>query len=781
MGVLRPGRGDDGHPRRPRGRPARPPRHHPPRAGRRVHGRRLRPAHRALRRRDGDARPGRHEPRHRHRGRVPRPGADGRDHRPDGHRQGPQGVAPVRRHPADARAGDEVDHPRASGPRRSRRSWPRRSASRSSRSPGPTHIELPEDVAASVVGPELEPLAPTRAYFPEPTDEAIAHAASLIAASARPIVLAGNGVLRRHASAELRAFARGLHVPVAATFMGKGAIDDRSHLSLMAVGLQARDHVLSGFDRADLVIAVGYDQVEYAPERWNPDGRTRILHIDTHAVRGRCRLPARGGADRRHRRHAASGCWRRCCRTGSAAGTPPSAMRRASCSSTRTCATRCSRTSTRTRRTTAGRSSRRRRSRTCAPSSRPEDVVVSDVGAHKVWVARLYQAYEPNTVIISNGFASMGIALPGAIAAALVHPDRRVVALCGDGGFLMNVQELETAVRLGVKVTVVVWRDDGYGLIDWKQRNEFGRPFGVEFGNPDFVALARSFGMAAFRPESSADLAPRPAARARGRRAVARRGADRLPREPAAHGAARGAHERGLTAGDARRVVVRGRTDRPDRAARLLISQGRRAQTPRDDAVRPPPPSPRARRRARRRGRDRGPGARRCCRTRARRRSRRRRREREARQRPARREARQGPEGGEGREDAGHADRSSSARGRTPTATTVYTLTVGSTVYDLHVGPPWWWGDANPLKPFVGDTVTVTGDKPEGANEVDVRTVDGNVIREPGKPPWAGGWKVVGREAPRLVPGKADQPGREGQGEGGARHRAPVLGRPEGL
>ena len=121
--------------------------------------------------------------------------------------------------------------------------------------------------------------------------------------------------------------------------------------------------------------------------------------------------------------------------------------------------------------------------------------MVSDVGAHKIWVARLYQAYEPNTVIISNGFAAMGIALPGAIAAALVHPDRRVVALCGDGGLLMNVQELETAVRLRAKVTVVVWRDDGYGLIDWKQRNEFGRPFGVEFGNPDFVALARSFGM----------------------------------------------------------------------------------------------------------------------------------------------------------------------------------------------------------------------------------------------------------------------------------------------
>ncbi|MEA2675730.1 MAG: acetolactate synthase large subunit, partial [Chloroflexota bacterium] len=138
----------------------------------------------------------------------------------------------------------------------------------------------------------------------------------------------------------------------------------------------------------------------------------------------------------------------------------------------------------------------------------PEDIVVSDVGAHKIWVARLYQAYEPNTVIISNGFASMGIGLPGAIAAKLVHPDRKVVALCGDGGFLMNAQELETAKRIGAGIVVVIWRDNGYGLIDWKQRNAFGRPYGVEFGNPDFVDFARSFGIPGFRADSADELYP---------------------------------------------------------------------------------------------------------------------------------------------------------------------------------------------------------------------------------------------------------------------------------
>ncbi|HEY6571332.1 MAG TPA: acetolactate synthase large subunit [Candidatus Limnocylindrales bacterium] len=373
--------------------------------------------------------------------------------------------------------------------------------------PGPTHIELPEDIAASAVDPGLEPLVLQAASFPEPTDEAIERAADLIAGAERPLILAGNGVLRRNASPELREFARGLHVPVAVTFMGKGAIDDRSHLSLMAVGLQARDHVLSGFDRADLVVSVGYDPVEYGPSRWNPGGGKRIVHIDTTPAEVdaayRPQVELIGDIGGTLRRLLAALLPR-------GIGGRDATQRHAS------------------REVLVHADLRQELLRELAAYEAddgwpirpqkaiadlravlaPDDIVVSDVGAHKIWVARLYQAYEPNTVIISNGFASMGIALPGAIAASLVHPDRHVVALCGDGGFLMNVQELETAVRLGVRVTVVIWRDDGYGLIDWKQRNEFGRPFGVDFGNPDFVALAASFGVAAFRPASAADLRP---------------------------------------------------------------------------------------------------------------------------------------------------------------------------------------------------------------------------------------------------------------------------------
>jgi len=373
--------------------------------------------------------------------------------------------------------------------------------------PGPTHIELPEDLAATVAPEGLAPIPPAAATLPEPTDEAIAAAASLLAASNRPLILAGNGVLRRGASGQLRELARGLHVPVAATFMGKGAIDDRSHLSLMAVGLQARDHVLTGFDRADLVICVGYDLVEYAPARWNPDGSKRIVHIDTvpaevdvayqpevelvgdigptltrllEAVEPRG-VGGRSATQRHESREVLVN-----------ADLRTSLLDDLSvCVADQGWPIKPQRAIYELRRALG-----------------PSDIVVSDVGAHKIWVARLYQAYEPNTVIISNGFAAMGISLPGAIAAKLVHPDRKVVALCGDGGFLMNSQELETARRIGANVVVVIWRDDGYGLIDWKQRNEFGRPFAVEFGNPDFVAYAQSFGIAGFRPASADELYP---------------------------------------------------------------------------------------------------------------------------------------------------------------------------------------------------------------------------------------------------------------------------------
>jgi acetolactate synthase I/II/III large subunit len=133
---------------------------------------------------------------------------------------------------------------------------------------------------------------------------------------------------------------------------------------------------------------------------------------------------------------------------------------------------------------------------------------VSDVGAHKLWLARMFPCEFPNTCIISNGFASMGIGLPGAIAAKLAFPERRVVTVTGDGGFLMNVQELETAVREHVPIVILVWRDNGYGVIRWNQMVRFGRTNLVDFGNPDLVALAESFGAVGLRVSEASELRP---------------------------------------------------------------------------------------------------------------------------------------------------------------------------------------------------------------------------------------------------------------------------------
>ena len=332
-------------------------------------------------------------------------------------------------------------------------------------------------------------------------------AARLLGGSTRPLLLVGNGVLRRGASGAVREMASALHLPVATTFMGKGAVDERDHLSLMAVGLQQRDHVLTGFDRADLIITVGYDLVEYAPSAWNRGGRKPIIHIDT--------APAETDADYQPsvelvgdiaetllRLTAAvlpGGIGGRdaTARHGSQEVLVHSDLRTALLAELATGAV-----------DDAFPIKPQRAVAELRAALGPTDIVISDVGAHKIWLARLYAAYEPNTLIISNGLAAMGIAVPGALAASLVAPDRRVVAVGGDGGVLMNVQELETMVRAGVRATIVVWRDDRYGLIDWKQRNEFGRTFGVDFGNPDLVALAGAFGVRALRPATARELGP---------------------------------------------------------------------------------------------------------------------------------------------------------------------------------------------------------------------------------------------------------------------------------
>jgi acetolactate synthase-1/2/3 large subunit len=361
-----------------------------------------------------------------------------------------------------------------------------------SEKPGACHIEVPEDLAREET--DGAPLSTERARRPSPDRRALETAARLIEGASFPLIFAGNGVIRGRASGELRAFARAHGIPVAHTFMAKGSMPYDDDLCLLSVGLQARDYISCGFDKADLIIAVGYDPVEYAPKFWNPERKKSIVHIDfTPAEVDSFYQPAvEVVADVREALELLGGLVK-----GQKDPTPYHTLRRfilaelAEGAADDTFPLKPQRI-LRDLRASMGR----------------EDILISDVGTHKLWIARTFPAYEPNTVLISNGYAAMGFALPAAIAAKLVHPERKVVAVSGDGGFLMNCQELETACRLGLGIVNVIFRDGGYNLIQWKQRTHLGRESGVKFGNPDFVALAAAFGAKGYRVDSARALGP---------------------------------------------------------------------------------------------------------------------------------------------------------------------------------------------------------------------------------------------------------------------------------
>lgn len=360
--------------------------------------------------------------------------------------------------------------------------------------PGACHIELPEDVAGADTGDDsLAPLSTERPRRPSPDRPSLAKAAELIDAAKRPIILAGNGVVRGRASEELLRFSQATGIPVANTFMAKGVVPWEYELSLLSIGLQMHDYVQCGFDQSDLVIAIGYDFPEYAPALWNPKFDRQIIHLDfTPSEVDRAYQPAvEIVADIRE----ALELLRPLVRSHKEIAYPPK-LRQFILDDLKRAAS-----------DDAMPMKPQRILHDLHQALGRHDLVISDVGAHKLWVARMFLPSEPNTVIISNGLAAMGIAVPGAIAAKLVQPDRAVVAVCGDGGFLMNVQELETAVRLKINPVFLIFNDGGYGLIKWKQQNKFGRSVGMEFGNPDFVALAKSFGARGWRIEAAGDLA----------------------------------------------------------------------------------------------------------------------------------------------------------------------------------------------------------------------------------------------------------------------------------
>ena len=363
--------------------------------------------------------------------------------------------------------------------------------------PGACHLELPENIAKMEASTGV--MRPIRFRRPAPDDKITDQAFDLIAKARRPIILAGNGCIRKRASRQLRIFCEKTGIGVISTFMAKGCVDRDADYCLYTIGLQARDLPACAIEAADLIITVGYDMVEYPPRLWNPAGDKVIIHADF--------LPAEIDASYHPQIEL----------VGDLAHTlwmfnqRVAARRDLSFDGSYLLEARGQMQAdfeAHKDDDTAGLIRPQKALWDVGQILGPRDILLSDVGAHKLWVARYHHCHEPNTCLIPNGFCSMGFALPGALAAWLVHPERRILALCGDAGFLMNVQEMETARRLNASITAMVWEDHAYGLIQWKQEIDFGRHTDLSFGNPDWLKLAEAFGWNGFRCEKSRDLRP---------------------------------------------------------------------------------------------------------------------------------------------------------------------------------------------------------------------------------------------------------------------------------
>ncbi|MCQ2101312.1 MAG: acetolactate synthase large subunit [Fibrobacter sp.] len=362
--------------------------------------------------------------------------------------------------------------------------------------PGACHIDLPCNIAAMEVAGEVAqtPLKHHRENIEYASDTAIKAAAAAIASAKRPVILAGHSAVRNNASDALTAFASAAKIPVVSTMMAKGVIPCDNTYSMWCIGIPQKDYQNYILEQSDLVIAIGYDVVEYAPAKWNTKGDKRIIHIDeTPNHINKFYQPE-----------------------VEVIGNISASLE----------ALRCLCPSTKDpewalyiREKMAADHARYDLDKSFPPKPQKvlhdirlvmgeEDILLSDVGAHKMWIARQYHCYHPNTCIISNGFATMGIAVPGAIAAKLLNPEKKVLAVTGDGGFMMNSQELETAYREHIPFVTLVFTDGNYGLIKWKQEERYGDSYAISFTNPDFVKYAESMHLKGYRIERTEDLIP---------------------------------------------------------------------------------------------------------------------------------------------------------------------------------------------------------------------------------------------------------------------------------
>ncbi len=363
-----------------------------------------------------------------------------------------------------------------------------------SEKPGATHIEFPEDVAA--MNSNATPLAVHRVRRPDPDTQALVEAVALLKKAKRPLIIAGNGAIRTSNSEQLVAFIRRYNIPIVHTFMGQGAILDHNPQSLFTIGFGFRDIVMDAVDNADVVITIGYDIAEYAPDKWNSKKTKKIIHIDF--------TPAEVYAHYQPEVEIVADIAATLKELNQQLGSDGFTFESSWYVPVRE----------RIIKDIASYAPRAGAKSFTVPGvlnvlnqvMHGNDLLISDVGTHKLWIARNFSSTCTNGCLISNGLASMGIALPGAIAAALYEPQRRIVAVMGDGGFLMNSQELETARRLKLGFVVIVFNDNDYGLISWKQQMSRGRSTGTRLTNPDFKLYAESFGLKAYRPSDFVQL-----------------------------------------------------------------------------------------------------------------------------------------------------------------------------------------------------------------------------------------------------------------------------------
>lgn len=357
--------------------------------------------------------------------------------------------------------------------------------------PGAVHLELPEDVAADIV--EGMPFIPRKVRRPIAEIKAIDEAVRMISSAKRPLLLIGAGANRKLTAKMLREFIEKTGIPFFNTQMGKGVLDERSPLYIGTAALSSKDYVHCAVASADLIINVGHDVVEKPPFIMHHGGQ-QVMHINfysakvdaiyfpQHEVVGdianaiwqiKEKLAPQPHWDFSPFIHAQQQLHAHIAEHANDSSFPVKPQRLVAAV------------------------------RDAMPSN---GIVCLDNGMYKIWFARQYQAHEPNTLLLDNALATMGAGLPSAIAAALLYPERRILAVCGDGGFLMNSQEMETAVRLGVNITILLLNDNGYGMIKWKQDGMELPSFGLDLGNPDFVKYAEAYGAQGHRVARTEDL-----------------------------------------------------------------------------------------------------------------------------------------------------------------------------------------------------------------------------------------------------------------------------------